>query len=190
MADSTSSTPPRSLGERIKSGATILGAVAGTLTAVYGVYEKVRTEARAYTATSYNTLAPQINQMNDALKQLQQENQQLRQIVGQYQGKPRIGETPPAARRPAPTRRPGAAAAKGPAPTEPPGAAPTAPAGGAPAAPPPATAEAQPPPATPAVEAPPDDPVTDLLQTVGRTRQAIESLRKVPETFESVVKAQ
>jgi hypothetical protein len=177
--------PPssRGLGDRIKSGATILGAVAGTLTAVYGVYEKVRTEARSYTATSYNTLAPQINQMNDAVKQLQQENQQLRQIVAEFQGKPRIGQTPPAARRPAPTRRPSAAPATPPtAPAAPPATASAA--GGAAGEPPPAT-----PPASPPSGAPADnDPVSGLLQTVGRTRQAIESLRKVPEDFEKVVK--
>jgi hypothetical protein len=185
VADSTLVPPTsRPLSDRIKSGAAVLGAVAGTLTAVYGVYEKVRTEARTYTAASYNTLAPQINQMNDAVKQLQQENQQLRQIVADFQGKPRIGQTPPAARRPAPARRPTNVI------TPPNGPAATpAPAAGAPPAAPettPTPPGAQP---APPAEAPADgDPVSGLLQTVGRTRAAIESLRKVPEDFEKVVK--
>jgi hypothetical protein len=181
VADSTLvPSTSRPLSDRIKSGAAVLGAVAGTLTAVYGVYEKVRTEARTYTATSYNTLAPQINQMNDAVKQLQQENQQLRQIVADFQGKPRIGQTPPAARRPAPSRRPTNVITppNGPAAT-------TTPATTTPETPPsPPVAQPAPPGEAPAES----DPVSGLLQTVGRTRAAIESLRKVPEDFEKVVK--
>ena len=43
--------------------------------------------------------------------------------------------------------------------------------------------------AQPAAQAPPQptDPVTGLLNTVGRTREAIDGLRKVPETFENVL---
>ena len=224
MADNNTAPPPqRSIADRVKNGAAVLGAVAGTLTAVYGVYDKVRSEARAYTATSYNTLAPQINQMNEAVKQLQMENQQLRQIVAQAQGTPRLGEKPPAAppatgRRPAAARRPTVGAAAGtqrPAGTATAGAPSTTatpatePAAGAPPASPPE----QPTPGSPTAGAPPattpsgqqagpqgeqaaaeepeapadGDPVTGLLQTVGRTRRAIESLKKVPDDFEKVV---
>ena len=87
--------------ERVKSGAAILGAIAGAVTGLWGVYEKVRTEAKDLTAASYNTLAPQMNQIGEALKELQQENQHLREILAQQSGKPRIAAEPPAS----PTRR-------------------------------------------------------------------------------------
>jgi hypothetical protein len=195
----------------VKSGAAVLGAIAGAVTALYGVYEKVRSDAKQYTAASYNTLAPQMNQIGEALKQLQQENQQLREIVAAHQGTPRIAERPPAAAAPRrPARKPGAvasaptagqpaagqpasgqpagptAAAGQPPAGQQPAAAPstpsqTPPAGPAPAAGAPGEANAAPAPAAPA------DPVGGLLNTVGRTRQAIESLRKVPEDFENVL---
>src|SRR5688500_5398996 len=80
--------------ERVKTGATILGAIAAATTGLWGAYEKVRAEARQDTAASYNTLAPQVNQLGEALKQIQQENQQLRQIVADFQGRPRIASVP------------------------------------------------------------------------------------------------
>jgi hypothetical protein len=182
--------------ERVKSGAAILGAIAGAVTGLWGVYEKVRTEAKDLTAASYNTLAPQMNQIGEALKELQQENQHLREILAQQSGKPRIAAEPPAV--PAGGRRPARRPASGTAaqPAAPTASAPTAgtpPAGtpAAPAAPPaaPPTAGEQPVAPTAGAQAPPaaQDPVTGLLNTVGRTREAIDGLRKVPETFENVL---
>jgi hypothetical protein len=157
--------------DRIKTGATVLGAIAGALTGLWGFYEKVRAEARHDTAASYNTLAPQVNQLGEALKQLQLENQQLRGIVAEHQNTPRLAQVP---RRPEkPPASPGAApAAPASSATAPPAA--TAPAAGAPEVPP----------------APGSDPVSGLLQTVGRTRAAIEDLRKVPDDFGRVLQGQ
>jgi hypothetical protein len=186
--------------ERLKSGAAVLGAIAGAVTGLWGVYEKVSTEAKELTARSYNTLAPQMNQIGEALKQLQQENQHLREILAEQSGKPRIAAEPPASSRRPPRRNvsagssstaPPGSAANQPAAAAPAGAAPpagtpagtpaapaTAPSGAEPGAPP---ASAQAPPAAP------QDPVTGLLNTVGRTREAIDGLRKVPESFENVL---
>jgi hypothetical protein len=158
--------------EKLSKYAAVIGAVVGAITALWGVYEKVRAEARRDTAASYNTLAPQVNQMGEALKQLQQENQQLREIVALHQGQPRIAKVPPA-------RKPPARAAN-------PANAPTAPAETPPAQPTPAPEGT----AAPAVqdEAPrTGDAVDDLMQTVGRTRAAIETLRKVPDDFGRVL---
>jgi hypothetical protein len=182
--------------ERLKSGAAVLAAIAGAVTGLWGVYDKVSTEARELTTTSYNTLAPQMNQIGEALKQLQQENQQLREIVAQQSGKPRIAAEPPASSRRPPRRNvnagssstaPPTSAANQPAATAPAGTAPPAGTPAAPATPPPAepaappaSAQAPPPPAA-------QDPVTGLLNTVGRTREAIDGLRKVPESFEHVL---
>jgi hypothetical protein len=61
-----------------------------------------------------------------------------------------------------------------------------------PAAAPPAAAPAPVAAATPEIPpAPPtDDPVSGLMQTVGRTRAAIEDLRKVPDDFGRVLQGQ
>ena len=187
--------------EKVKNGAAILGAVASAFVGIYGVYEKVRTDARADTAASYNTLAPQLNQMGEALRQLQQENQQLREIVAHGQGKPRMAVTPPAsnARRREP-RAPAAASSAAPANAPAAVAQPATNAGpnaGAPAASATPSQEpaagAAPVPAPPAAaEAPTptaneEDRISGLLRTVGRTREAIDNLRKVPEDFGRVV---
>jgi hypothetical protein len=179
----------------LKSGAAVLAAIAGAVTGLWGVYDKVSTEAKELTRASYDTLAPQMNQIGEALKQLQQENQQLREIVAQQTGKPRIAAEPPASSRRPPRRNvnagssstaPPTSAANQPAATAPAGTAPPAGTPAAPATPPPA-AEPGAPPAS--AQAPPaaQDPVTGLLNTVGRTREAIDGLRKVPESFENVL---
>jgi len=192
-----SPAPTRFSIDRVKNGAAVRGAITAAVTGLWGVYEKARSEAKSDTASSYNTLAPQVNQMGDALKQLQQENQQLRELVANFQGQPRIAAVP--ARKPSSGRRPPATARPGePAASAPAGApAATPPAETPPAAPPPApqaqtgTGGAPAPPAQPGTEPPaeakPTDPVGGLLNTVGRTREAIEGLRKVPEDFEKVV---
>src|SRR5689334_10660202 len=56
--------------ERLKTTAGVVAAVAGALTGMWTIYEKVRTDARQYTAASYETLAPQVNQLNEALRKL------------------------------------------------------------------------------------------------------------------------
>jgi hypothetical protein len=174
----TTSTPTASRAavtmDRIKTGATVLGAIAGALTGLWGVYEKVRAEARHDTAASYNTLAPQVNQLGDALKQLQLENQQLRTIVAEHQKTPRLAQVPRRAEKPAVTSTPGPTAA-----------APATPAAAAPAVPGAPVAAPEVPTAPPS-----DDPVSGLLQTVGRTRAAIEDLRKVPDDFGRVLQNQ
>jgi hypothetical protein len=189
----TVSAPKPPTIERVKSGAAILGAIAGAITGLWGVYEKVRSEAQDLTAASYNTLAPQMNQIGEALKELQQENQQLREIVAKHQDTPRLAAAPP--RRPGKRNVAGTSTSTAAAPdpaaaaAAPPASAPPA---GTPAAPPaaqPPVAEPAPAAAQPAAQAPPQpsDPVTGLLNTVGRTREAIDGLRKVPETFENVL---
>jgi hypothetical protein len=189
-----SSGPSGKLLDRVKGSAAVLGAITAALTGLWGVYEKVRAEARAHTASSYNTLAPQLNQVGEAVKQLQQENQQLRELVARYQGQPRIAAEPPrratTGRRPASAPRPaepapGAPAQPAPAPAAtPPAATPSAEA--PPSGPPPTEPTAAAKPGEPQAEPKPDDPVGGLLQAVDRTRAAIESLRKVPEDFEKV----
>src|SRR5215471_2707520 len=59
--------------ERLRGYAGVIAAVAGAITGLWTIYEKVRTDARQYTAASYETLAPQLNQMTEALRQLEQD---------------------------------------------------------------------------------------------------------------------
>jgi TolA-binding protein len=160
--------------ERMKTTAGVLAALAGAITGLWTVYEKVKTDARQYTAASYETLAPQLNQMNEALQKLQDENQQLKKaMVISHHERPRpAGRTKaPAAARPA----------VAPAPAKP---------GEAPAAAPTAASA----PATPAAPAPAaeidettDDPFGKIIGTVNQTREAVKAVRKVPETFQKVL---
>ena len=146
--------------EKMKTTAGVVAALAGAITGMWTIYEKVKSDARQYTADSYETLAPQLNQMNEALHKLEEENQQLKKALVVTRGEhPR-----PAATRPRPT----AATAKA---GEPPTAAP-----GAPAAP--ATAEN---------EENTDDAFGRILGTVNQTREAVRAVRKVPETFQKVL---
>ena len=186
MSDTATASVPAAaatrtpLWERIRLGATVLGAIAGAVTGLWGVYEKARSEARDDTAASYNTLAPQVNQMGEALKQLQQENQQLREIVAQHQSRPRIAAIPKRGAEKAAETPP--ATATSPAGVVPPPPAPsTAPSTAIDRAPAGSTA------ATDAEKEDERDPVSGLLRTVGRTRAAIETLRKVPEDFGHVL---
>jgi hypothetical protein len=127
--------------ERVKFGAGVLAAVVGAVTGLFTVYEKVRSDARQYTATSYETLAPQVNQMTEALTQ--------------------HAASPRTAARTAPARsasHPAAAAA------------------------PAQTASVQ-----PAEEEKPDDRLGEIVGTIKRTRDAVDTLRKVPDTFDRVL---
>src|SRR5688572_19233620 len=113
--------------ERMKTTAGVVAAVAGAITGMWTIYEKVKSDARQYTAASYETLAPQLNQMNEALQKLEQENQQLKKaILASHAERPRAVARP--SRAAAPPR------AAGPAPVP-------APASGNPAAPGPTAAE-------------------------------------------------
>jgi hypothetical protein len=145
----------------MKTTAGVLAAVAGAVTGMWTVYDKVKTDARQYTAASYETLAPQVNQMNEALRKLQQENQELRKALVEHAERPRA----PRARV--------AAAGK----TEAAPATATAPAAGN-AAPAEAKEQEQ-----------PDDALGRIVGTVNQTREAVEAVRKVPETFQKVLES-
>jgi hypothetical protein len=150
--------------ERMKTTAGVLAAIAGAITGMWTIYDKVRTDARQYTAASYETLAPQVNQMNEALRKLQDDNQQLRQALVAH------------AERPRPVRTTKATAKAGE-----PAAPATPPAGGAaPAATGTQPAEAQ---------EQPDDALGRIVGTVNQTREAVEAVRKVPETFQKVLES-
>src|SRR5947207_11167498 len=75
--------------ERMKTTAGVLAAVAGAITGMWTIYDKVRTDARQYTAASYETLAPQVNQMNEALRKLEEDNQQLKKALLVHAERPR-----------------------------------------------------------------------------------------------------
>jgi hypothetical protein len=138
--------------DRLRNYAGVLAAIAGAVTGLWGIYEKVRTDARQYTAASYETLAPQLNQMTEALKQLEQDNQRLKAALIE-----RTRPHPVAHAKPAAPATPGAPAAASPAP-------------GAAAAP-----------------AQPDDALGQLIGTVNRTREAVDTIRKVPDSFQKVL---
>jgi hypothetical protein len=82
--------------ERLRVAAGVIAAVAGAVTGLWTIYEKVRTDARQYTTTSYETLAPQVNQLAEALKTLEQQNQQLRQAMVSHAERPRAPAHRPA----------------------------------------------------------------------------------------------
>jgi hypothetical protein len=185
-----SPSPPSSRAERVfdrfKGGAGLFAAVVGSMTALYGVYEKVRSDAKEYTATSYDTLAPKLNEMNDALKKLQQENQQLKEAMTGHAVRPKSGTATAPVRPAKPTHvvaageRPAAEPAAEPAP--PPAATATAP---PPAAPPPAQATPEP---APAGGQP--NPLNEIFGAVTQAREAVQNIRKVPETFEKALQQQ
>jgi hypothetical protein len=150
---------PTPLLERLRSSAAVIAAVAGAITGLWTIYEKVRADARHYTAASYETLAPQINQMTEVLRQLEQDNHQMKQVLAARAGRP-VPKERPARERPA---------------------AATPPAN--PAAPPPPASATPPPAGAPAS----DDPLGNLLGTVNRTRDAVDAIRKVPDSFEKAL---
>jgi hypothetical protein len=147
--------------DRLRTTAGVVAAIAGAITGMWTIYEKVKTDARQYTATSYETLAPQVNQLNEALRKLEQDNQELRKALLAHADRPRATTTRPRAATPA---RPGEPA--------PPASASTT-AGAAPAA----------------TEEQPDDALGRIVGTVNQTRQAVEAVRKVPETFQKVLES-
>jgi hypothetical protein len=165
MADagvSPASRTERTL-ERLKTTAGVVAAVAGAITGMWTIYEKVKTDARQYTAASYETLAPQVNQLNEALRKLEDDNQQLKKALLATHAEQRLrsGKSPRVTAR-----------------AEPPPAAP-------PAAPP-ATA---PPTAPSTPEERTDDALGRIVGTVNQTREAVEAVRKVPETFQKVLES-
>jgi len=137
---------------------------------MWGIYEKVRKDAQAYTAASYDTLAPQMNQMSEALRQLQQDNQRLRELVASDAAPAgvvsAVVEPPARSGRRAPDRRT------------------------------PRTPAASPPAVNPAVHTPEPagpqgsqggHPMEKLRRSVEETRKTIEEIRRVPESFQNVL---
>jgi hypothetical protein len=173
--------PPRSerVIERLKTTAGVLAALAGAVTGMWTVYEKVRTDARQYTATSYDVLAPQMNQLTEAVRKLEQENQQLKAALVSHAERPRPLTRPRAGAAGAAS---GASATSGTSATTP--AKPGEPAGAAAGTTTgPGTAQGH----EAAQQEQPDDALGRILGTVQQTRQAVESVRKVPETFQKVL---
>jgi hypothetical protein len=166
--------------EKLRNTAGVVAALAGAITGMWTIYEKVKADARQYTADSYETLAPQLNKVTEALQQIQQENQQLRQVLAQQAGRPIPKSRPPERK---PSAKPTAAAT--------PAAPAPAPAAGTPPAPepppPPAPTAEGAPPAPPAPAENPNDPLGQLIGGVQKTREAVESMRRVPETFEKAL---
>jgi hypothetical protein len=151
--------------ERLKTTAGVVAAVAGAITGMWTIYERVKTDARQYTAASYETLAPQVNQLNEALRKLEEDNQQLKKALLATHTEQRLhsGKSPRVVAK-----------------TEPvPPAAPAAPPTGTP---PPATT-------APAAEQQADDALGRIVGTVNQTREAVEAVRKVPETFQKVLES-
>jgi hypothetical protein len=149
--------------ERLKTTAGVVAAVAGAITGMWTIYERVKTDARQYTAASYETLAPQVNQLNEALRKLEDDNQQLKKalLASHAEQRQRSGKPPRVTAK-----------------TEPPPAAPGA-------APPTATPAGTPAPSTP--EERTDDALGRIVGTVNQTREAVEAVRRVPETFQKVL---
>src|SRR4051812_26448951 len=83
MADAAVMGTPRSerFIERVKTVTGVLAGLAGAITGLWTVYDKVKTDARQYTAASYETLAPQVNQLTEALKSLEQQNRELHEAL-------------------------------------------------------------------------------------------------------------
>ena len=148
--------------ERMKMTAGVVAALAGAVTGMWTIYEKVKTDARQYTTDSYETLAPQVNQLNEALRKLEEDNQQLKKALLAHAERPR----PPVRSK---------AVAKG---DETAPAAPATPAAPAPGTAPPAEAQEQ-----------PDDALGRIVGTVNQTREAVDAVRKVPETFQKVLES-
>jgi hypothetical protein len=151
--------------ERMKTTAGVLAAVAGAVTGMWTIYEKVKADSRQYTAASYETLAPQVNQLNEALRKLEEDNQQLKKalLASHAEQRQRSGKSPRVTARSEP-------------PAAPPGTAP---------APAPAAGTAAP--ATP--EEKTDDALGRIVGTVNQTREAVDAVRKVPETFQKVLES-
>jgi hypothetical protein len=147
--------------ERLKMTAGVVAAVAGAITGMWTIYEKVKTDARQYTAASYETLAPQVNQLNEALRKLEEDNTQLKKalLATHTEQRLRSGKSPKVVTK-----------------TEP--ATPAVPA--APGAPPPAATP-------PTAEQQADDALGRIVGTVNQTREAVEAVRRVPETFQKVL---
>jgi transcriptional regulator with AAA-type ATPase domain len=154
-------SPIHTLGERLRTSAAVVAAVAGAITGLWTVYDKVRADARHYTAASYETLAPQLNQMAEALRQLEKENQETRQALAAHGSRVRAAAPAAGGRRVA-TKTPHASA------------------GGAPATEGATASKGEP-------AADPDDPLGKLVGTVNRARDAVDTIRKVPDSFQKVL---
>jgi hypothetical protein len=130
--------------ENVRIALALVAAVVTGGAALYGVY----VNAREATAASYETLAPEINQLKQAVARLEEQNQELRQRLAarpadaspERPAPPAEGRTP--ARRPRSAGKPAPSPSTSPpVPTTPPEARP-----GEPAPTPPEPAPAPPPP--------------------------------------------
>jgi TolA-binding protein len=154
--------------DRARIAAALVAAILTGGAALYGVYQK----SREATAASYETLAPEINDLKGDVEQLRQENHKLREALTRTTGvkvpasdpeataRARASDPATAEGRPAPRRPRRAETARAAGTTADAGAVATAP----PAAPPP--------PGTPPAESPPeppagaDDPIEGIKKRV------------------------
>jgi hypothetical protein len=150
----------------MKTTAGVVAAVAGAVTGMWGIYEKVKSDAREYTTASYETLAPQVNQLTEALRKIEQENQQLKQAVLARSTRPTRAVTVKATTQARPSRP----------------ATATTPAAGAPAAEEPAN-----PVAGATAEEKEQGALDKIMGTMHQTREAVDAVRKVPESFKQVL---
>jgi hypothetical protein len=152
--------------DKARIAAALAAAIFTGGAALYGVYRNARQD----TAASYETLAPEINDLKGDVEQLRSENRRLREALARGTGV-RVPEPEPAAEgeRTVPTegrtpaRRPRRAATAAKTAGAPDAGAPTAQAPTPPAQPPPA--EQPPPPAQPP-PAEEDDPIAGLKKRV------------------------
>jgi hypothetical protein len=125
--------------DRARIAAALAAAVITGGAALYGVYQK----SREATAASYETLAPEVNELKANVEQLRQENQRLREALAR--GGTRVAPVEPAGSGPtagrAAPRRPRATTPAAPAPAGTADAGAVAPANPPPAEEPPAPAE-------------------------------------------------
>jgi hypothetical protein len=162
--------------DRARIAAALVAAVLTGGAALYGVYQK----SREATAASYETLAPEVNDLKTGVEQLRQENRRLREALARTgvkvpappseatgdrasdpsaaEGRPALPTT--AEGRPAPRRPRRAEGARAPTATADAGAVASA----SPTAPPPGTPPAE----TPPPEPPPasDDPIEGIKKRV------------------------
>jgi hypothetical protein len=126
--------------ERARLAIGITAAVVTGGAALYGVHWK----AREATAASYETLAPEVNDLKDAVRALQEENAVLRSALLARAASAGAGAGAPATQGRAAPRRPrprAAPAQDGGAPAPEPGGAPASPEGAPPARPAPPEVE-------------------------------------------------
>jgi hypothetical protein len=162
--------------DRARIAAALVAAILTGGAALYGVYQK----SREATAASYETLAPEINDLKGDVEQLRQENHKLREALTRTTGVKVPASDPEAtarARASDPATAEGRPAPRRPRRADPRAAGTTADAGAVATAPP----AAPPPPGTPPAESPPPEPPASA-------NDPIEGIKKrVPIDFDKAV---